>query len=179
MSLRCDGDKRALNFCASCEKDGERWEVIVGERDLISIPPGIYRGEVNIAVGLFTVVAALWMVGLLRLPGPQFVKTMPLRLGPFTVGMAFALVTSPCSSPVLFAVLTTASQRGDPFASALAMIAYSVGYTAVLWAASVSTGLVATSRHVLRYGALVTRASAFVLAALGVSTVVYGAALLR
>jgi len=31
-----------------CEKDGERWEAIVGERDLISIPPGIYRGEVNI-----------------------------------------------------------------------------------------------------------------------------------
>jgi quercetin dioxygenase-like cupin family protein len=31
-----------------CEKDGERWESIIGERDLISIPPGIYRGEVNI-----------------------------------------------------------------------------------------------------------------------------------
>ena len=30
------------------EKDGERWEVIVGERDLISWPPGVYRGEVNI-----------------------------------------------------------------------------------------------------------------------------------
>jgi quercetin dioxygenase-like cupin family protein len=31
-----------------CEKDGERWESIIGERDLISIPPGIYRGEANI-----------------------------------------------------------------------------------------------------------------------------------
>ena|ERR1700694_4379009 len=31
-----------------CEKDGERWESIIGERDLISIPPGVYRGEVNI-----------------------------------------------------------------------------------------------------------------------------------
>lgn len=30
------------------EKDGERWEAIVGERDLISWPPGVYRGEVNI-----------------------------------------------------------------------------------------------------------------------------------
>ncbi|HEY7244469.1 MAG TPA: cupin domain-containing protein [Xanthobacteraceae bacterium] len=30
------------------EKDGERWEVIVGERDLISWPPGVYRGEINI-----------------------------------------------------------------------------------------------------------------------------------
>lgn len=30
------------------EKDGERWEAIVGERDLVSWPPGVYRGEVNI-----------------------------------------------------------------------------------------------------------------------------------
>jgi mannose-6-phosphate isomerase-like protein (cupin superfamily) len=31
-----------------CEKDGERWEAILGERDLVSIPPGVYRGEINI-----------------------------------------------------------------------------------------------------------------------------------
>jgi mannose-6-phosphate isomerase-like protein (cupin superfamily) len=31
-----------------CEKDGERWESVLGERDLISIPPGVYRGEINI-----------------------------------------------------------------------------------------------------------------------------------
>jgi quercetin dioxygenase-like cupin family protein len=31
-----------------CEKDGQHWEAILGERDLISIPPGVYRGEINI-----------------------------------------------------------------------------------------------------------------------------------
>jgi mannose-6-phosphate isomerase-like protein (cupin superfamily) len=31
-----------------CEKDGERWEATLGERDLISVPPGVYREEVNI-----------------------------------------------------------------------------------------------------------------------------------
>lgn len=31
-----------------CEKDGERWETIVGERDLISVPPGVYREEHNV-----------------------------------------------------------------------------------------------------------------------------------
>lgn len=29
-------------------QEGERWEVVVGERDLISWPPGVYRGEINI-----------------------------------------------------------------------------------------------------------------------------------
>lgn len=31
-----------------CERDGQRWETIVGERDLISVPPGVYREEHNI-----------------------------------------------------------------------------------------------------------------------------------
>ena len=31
-----------------CEKDGQRWEALLGERDLISIPPGVYRGEINV-----------------------------------------------------------------------------------------------------------------------------------
>lgn len=30
------------------EKDGQRWESILHERDLISVPPGVYREEVNI-----------------------------------------------------------------------------------------------------------------------------------
>lgn len=31
-----------------CEKDGHRWEATLGERDLISVPPGVYREEQNI-----------------------------------------------------------------------------------------------------------------------------------
>ena len=30
------------------EKDGERYETVLNDRDLVSIPPGVYRGEVNI-----------------------------------------------------------------------------------------------------------------------------------
>ncbi len=31
-----------------CDKDGQRWEAVLGERDLISVPPGVYREEHNI-----------------------------------------------------------------------------------------------------------------------------------
>jgi len=31
-----------------CEKDGQRWESVLRERDLISVPPGVYREETNI-----------------------------------------------------------------------------------------------------------------------------------
>jgi cytochrome c-type biogenesis protein len=138
-----------------------------------------YRGQVNLAVGAFTIAAALWTAGILRIRIPPLVAAMPVNLGPVAVGIAFGLATSPCSSPILFAVLTAASRSGDPAVSIGAMTTYSVGYTAVLWLASVSTGLVAVSRRILPYGTLVTRLSAFVLGALGLSTVAYGAALLR
>jgi len=31
-----------------CERDGETWEAVLGERDLISVPPGVYRSEINV-----------------------------------------------------------------------------------------------------------------------------------
>jgi mannose-6-phosphate isomerase-like protein (cupin superfamily) len=31
-----------------CEKDGEKWEHELSDRDLISVPPGVYREEINI-----------------------------------------------------------------------------------------------------------------------------------
>jgi len=36
------------NMKVICEKDGERWEVTLGERDLISVPTGVYREKQNI-----------------------------------------------------------------------------------------------------------------------------------
>jgi mannose-6-phosphate isomerase-like protein (cupin superfamily) len=30
------------------EKDGQTWETVIGERDLISVPPGVYRSEINV-----------------------------------------------------------------------------------------------------------------------------------
>lgn len=30
------------------EKDGERFEAILGDRDVVSVPPGVYREEINI-----------------------------------------------------------------------------------------------------------------------------------
>ena len=30
------------------EKDGESWETVLGEGDCVSVPPGVYRGEINV-----------------------------------------------------------------------------------------------------------------------------------
>ncbi|HWT04405.1 MAG TPA: cytochrome c biogenesis CcdA family protein [Xanthomonadales bacterium] len=137
-----------------------------------------YRGQVNVGVGIVTLAAALWMAGILKLRVPSAVTAVPAAMGPFAVGMTFALVTSPCSSPVLFTILAAAAKDGDPVRAAGAMAIYSAGYSAVLWLASVFAGIATASRRLLPHGELITRLSACALAAIGIGTIVYGARLL-
>lgn len=137
-----------------------------------------YRGEVNIAVGAATIVLALWMAQILRLRIPPAIKMVPRDFGPLAVGAAFALAVSPCSSPVLIAVLGAATKEASAVRAVGAMAAYSVGYAAVLWIASISTGFITVSRRMAPYGELISKLSAYALLALGLGTVVYGISLL-
>ena len=64
------------------------------------------------------------------------------------MGLTFALVSSPCASPVLFAVIAAAA-TGSTLVSTLTMVSYGIGYTAVIFLASLFTGLVKQSRTLL------------------------------
>jgi cytochrome c-type biogenesis protein len=61
---------------------------------------------------------------------------------PFVVGMVFALVSSPCSSPILISVLSIAGSMSSVFKSMVLMFGYSLGYSAIIFTASFSTGLI-------------------------------------
>lgn len=132
-----------------------------------------YRVIVNIGVGGLMVAMGLWMIGWIRIRVPT-VSRIPAAAGPFVVGMAFALVASPCASPVLVAVLAGAAKSGSPVAGAATMTVYSLGYTAVLFLASLSAGLASASRRLLRYGDTISRFAAAALLVAGVFTIIYG-----
>lgn len=136
-----------------------------------------YRAEINITVGAATILMALWLARMVtvRIPG---ITAMPAAAGPAAAGAAFALAASPCSSPVLIAILGAAAKDAQPLRAVLAMAAYSIGYAGMLWLASVGTGLATVSRRLLPYGELLTRCAAAALGALGTGTVVYGFTLL-
>jgi cytochrome c-type biogenesis protein len=137
-----------------------------------------YRGQVNIAVGLLTLFMALWMGGLVRLNVPAIVRRVPSDGGPLLIGSVLGLAVSPCSSPVLVAVLAAAGSGGHPLRAVETMIVYSLGYTSVLWIAAVFTGAIATSQRLLGYSELIGRFSATALGLLGLGGIVYGFTLL-
>ena len=133
-----------------------------------------YRAPVNIAVGGLTILMGLWLAGILRLPTPQIATRIPPGAGSFVVGIVFALVATPCASPVLVFILGEVSLAGSPVRAVGAMTVYAIGYTLVLFLASLFAGIAAASRRVLAHSELVSRIAAAMLVIIGIGTFAYG-----
>jgi cytochrome c-type biogenesis protein len=122
-----------------------------------------FRGHFNIGVGLLMVLMGLGLSGLIRIPLPHWQVRSPVT-GPYGVGLTFALVSSPCASPVLFAVLAAAAATGSQILAVLTMVSYAFGYTALIFLASLFTGLVKSSRKLLSHSqSIVSIGSIFLL----------------
>jgi len=109
-----------------------------------------YRGYINIVVGLIMVLMGLWLIGVINLPLPTMNVDLP-NAGPYGVGLTFALVSSPCASPVLFAVLAAAAATGSQVLGTLTMVSYAIGYTILIFLASLFTGLAKQSKQLLQH----------------------------
>ncbi|MBC7824157.1 MAG: sulfite exporter TauE/SafE family protein [Candidatus Parcubacteria bacterium] len=108
-----------------------------------------YRGCINVVVGLIMTLMGLWLIGVIKLPLPTMNVNLP-NAGPYGVGLTFALVSSPCASPVLFAVLAAAA-TGSQLLGTLTMVSYAIGYTILIFLASLFTGLAKQSKQLLQH----------------------------
>jgi len=71
-----------------------------------------FKGVVHLTIGAIILLMGLSFAGVIHLPLPQTQVSLPIA-GPYGVGVTFALVSSPCASPVLFAVLAAATASGS------------------------------------------------------------------
>jgi cytochrome c-type biogenesis protein len=150
-----------------------------------------FRGYFHLLVGAIIVLMGLSLAGLIRIPLPKFAPAMQptsaqlnaswwatLRsqvLGPFSVGLTFALVSSPCTSPVMVSVLAAATATGSQVQSTLAMISYALGYTAIIFLASLFTGLAKQTRGLLAYSDTIGRIASIALLLVGLFYLITGA----
>jgi len=125
-----------------------------------------YRGFVQLTVGMIIILMALSLLGIIRLPLPQTNFKIPIA-GAYGVGLTFALVSSPCTSPIMFAVLAAASATGSQLQTTLAMIFYAIGYTAVIFFASLFAGLAKQTRGLLKYSEKITHIGSLALIIIG------------
>jgi len=67
----------------------------------------------------------------------------------------------------MFAVLTVGAATGSPIQSTLAMVCYALGYTAIIFFASLFTSLVKQTRFLLGYSDAIIRFGSIVLLLIG------------
>jgi cytochrome c-type biogenesis protein len=133
-----------------------------------------WRGWIDLAVGTIIILMGLSIGGLFHLPLPRSQISLPPISGTYGVGLTFALVSSPCASPVLFAVLAAAGATGSPIWSVVTMVAYALGYTAVIFTASLCAGLIKLTRQILVNSEMVMRVGGLALVLMGGYYVVSG-----
>jgi cytochrome c-type biogenesis protein len=126
-----------------------------------------YRGYINVVVGLIMALMGLWLIGVIKLPLPQTNLNLP-QAGPYGVGLTFALVSSPCASPVLFGVLAAAAATGSQVLGTLTMVSYALGYTIIIFLASLFTGLAKQSKRLLLHSEGIIRFGSIALIMTGI-----------
>lgn len=106
-----------------------------------------HRGPVLLTAGIAIVYLGLAALELAPVPGPGSVFSAQRRLGPVGAGAAFSLITTPCSSPLLAAVLTAAAAQSVSGLGIVTMLSFSLGYTMLVFLAGVfGGGVVAWAR---------------------------------
>lgn len=125
-----------------------------------------YRGYIHTVIGIFILLMALSEADIFHFPLPQVVTKIP-NAGPFVIGMAFALVSSPCASPILFAILAMSTAAGSALGGSLIMVAYSFGYTGIIFITSVFAGIAKQIESFKKHSRTVSIISAIILGLLG------------
>ena len=130
--------------------------------------------EAYIAGGIAAIVIGLYSFGIL----PEVIdksrwmsRLITLRyLGAFLIGILFGLVSTPCASAPLVAIITVASNAPDWYAYAL-LLTFALGHSLLLLAAGVSIGFaqsIASSGKIALITEWMTKLFSFVLIAIGV-----------
>ena len=126
-----------------------------------------YRGHINVVVGCIMAVMGLSLLGLIKLPLPD-VNVRFAKAGPYGVGLTFALVSSPCASPVLFAVLAAAAATGSQVLGTLTMASYALGYTIIIFLSSLFTAMAKQAKTLLQHSENIIRLGSTALILTGV-----------
>lgn len=108
-----------------------------------------------ILLGILMVLMALQVWGIFEfIPSSYLVSKVRRRgyIGAAAAGMLAGIFSSPCSTPVLVAVLAVAAGRGNILWGGLLLLLYSVGHGMLAVAAGTSVGLVRKLSSDARYG---------------------------
>ncbi len=134
---------------------------------------GSLGGPWFVALGLLAAAMGLNLMGWLPLRSPGGFHWQPRVAGPLgalLLGSVFGIVSSPCATPALVALLGLVATQGEVAYGVSLLFVYALGHCALMLAAGTFTGLVqayAQSRGLLAFSLRLKQALGLLLVALG------------
>ena len=102
---------------------------------------GQLPGFFSIFISFFAILMGLNLLGILKFslpsgPDPEiWTKQVPPSFGPISAGLAFGLASSPCTTPVLAALLAWIVNQGDPLSGTIFLASFAIGQIVPLFIA--------------------------------------------
>lgn len=131
---------------------------------------GYHAGEIWVLLmASLILIMGLNLLNILEIPMPVFLKKFPtgrsgsLIIYPFTAGAAFALATTPCSTPMLAGILAYASLKANLSLGFLLLFLYSLGQGVVILAAGIFTSLFGKILTFRKYSGILVKIGGIVL----------------
>lgn len=130
-------------------------------------------GWLYIVLGVLMIAMALQVLGIVEIVPSTYLTSKNTRrgyLGALITGVLAGVFASPCSAPVLIALLAVVASSGSIVWSTVMLLAYSVGHSILAVAAGTSTGFVKSLSESNKYGRIsqvLKYVMAFVIAAIG------------
>lgn len=134
-----------------------------------------------ILFGSVIMTLGLQLAGLIDIPIPAVVKKIPqtetasLFWYPFLIGILFAFLASPCSTPILVAIMAFATVSNDYATSFLMLFAFAFGQCLIIILAGLFASVLKNLQKIQKYTDLLIKISGviFILFALYIWSAVY------
>lgn len=110
-----------------------------------------------LVLGALMIAMALQVWGIVEIIPSTYLSSKNTKrgyAGSFLMGILGGVFSSPCSTPILIALLAVVASSGSLAWSAVMLVAYSVGHSVLAVAAGTSTGFVKSLSRSKRYGVL-------------------------
>lgn len=108
--------------------------------------------------GSLIMLLGLHLLNVIEIPFPNFVKKMPenssktgLFVYPFIVGILFAFMSSPCSSPILVTIMAIAAKTSDYTNSFLLLFSFAMGQCIIIILAGLFASFLKGLRKIQQY----------------------------
>lgn len=132
-----------------------------------------------ILLAVISIIMGLSLLEVFYIRFPTLIKDMPQNkygkiFSPIILGMAFGLIATPCSTPILIALVSYVAYQGSIVFGTIMLLAYAFGHGIILLLCGTFTGILKEIGFLRKWTSYITKISGILLILIGIYLIIYG-----